>query len=308
MLNKKESFPTVTRRQSLFGLLAWTASLCIPTTLRAGQLETTSRDEKAASPWLTLPPTPRMPVPSRQGLAPINGVSIFYAQFGQGPSILLLHGGYANSNYWGHQIDDLSKKFSVTVMDTRGQGRSPLTSGRFGYEVFARDAIALMDYLEIPRTTIVGWSDGAITGLQLALMQPRRLAGLFAFGANANLGGLKGGGAHSGVFPSFSSRCRKEYSELSPDPGKWNELQQGLGKMWRSEPNFSKGQLSTIRLPVAIADGEYDEIIKPEHTRQIAESIKDASLVMLKRVSHFAMLQNPAQFNEAIQKFLSSGG
>ena len=304
MLSREGISPAVTRRQSFWALLGCASVLGMSSPLTAAQLEGDSKNVNGASPWLTLPPTPTMPVPTRQGLVPLNGVKVFYAQFGQGPSILLLHGGDANSNYWSHQIVDLSKNFSVTVMDTRGQGRSPLTSDKLGYETFARDVVALMDFLEISRTTIVGWSDGAITGLQLALTQPRRLNGLFAFGANSNLGGLKPGGARSGVFPSYSLRCRKEYSELSPDPGKWGELQRGLAKMWRSEPNFSNALLGTIKLPVVIADGEYDEIIKPEHTRQIAESIKESRLVILKRVSHFAMLQDPPQFNQAVQKFL----
>jgi pimeloyl-ACP methyl ester carboxylesterase len=78
--------------------------------------------------------------------------------------------------------------------------------------------------------------------------------------------------------------------------------------MWRSEPSFSRSQLGTVKLPATIEDGEYDEIIKLEHTRHIAESIKGARLAILPRVSHFAMLQNPGQFDEAIQKFLLSAG
>jgi pimeloyl-ACP methyl ester carboxylesterase len=308
VLNKAMIYPAITRRQSLISLLTFSSAICIPAVSKADRVRGGSEAEKQTSPWLTLPPTPRLPNPSRQGLVSINGVRIFFAQFGQGPSTLFLHGGLANSNYWGYQIDDISRNFLVTVMDTRGHGRSPLTSDTFGYGVFAKDALALMDYLQISRTTLVGWSDGAITGLQLALTQPSRLSGLFAFGANSNLEGLKAGGAHSGVFPSFSSRARKEYSELSPDPKKWSSLQQGLGKMWRREPNFSRAQLGTIKLPVTIADGEYEEIIKPEDTRQMAESIKGARLAILPSVSHFAMLQNPTRFNETIRKFLSSTG
>ena len=51
--------------------------------------------------WLTLPPTPTLPDTTRKGIATVNGTDVFYAQFGQGPPVLLLHGGLANSNYWG---------------------------------------------------------------------------------------------------------------------------------------------------------------------------------------------------------------
>jgi pimeloyl-ACP methyl ester carboxylesterase len=299
---------SLTRRQSIISLLVGGSLLHIPT--HAGAREAKRRSDKshASAPWLSLPPTPGLPTPSRQGVAPINGAQLFFAQFGSGPQVLLLHGGLANSNYWAHQIDELSRSFSVTVMDTRGHGRSPVTSGAFSYELFARDVIGLLDFLEIPTTSVVGWSDGAITGIQLALTRPDRLSSLFAFGANANTDGLKAGGARTGAFASFSARCPKEYLTLSPHPERWPELRAGLGVMWRTEPNFLKTQLANIRSPVTIADGEYDEIIKPEHTRKIASDIKGSSLVILPNVSHFAMLQNPAQFNQALRKFLLSAG
>src|SRR5713226_9980379 len=94
-----------------------------------------------AAAWLTLPPTPNLPSVTRRGHAQVNGTSIFFAQFGKGPAVLLLHGGLANSNYWGNQIEELSRNFSVTVMDTRGHGRSPLVSSNFSYTLFAGDVI-----------------------------------------------------------------------------------------------------------------------------------------------------------------------
>jgi pimeloyl-ACP methyl ester carboxylesterase len=301
----QESF---TRRQSMLGLL-WGASIFSSTTeCAANPAKRMPNAVRQLATWLTLPPTPVLPDASRHGLARINGTAIFFAQFGKGRQLLLLHGGLANSNYWGNQIIELSQNFSVTVMDTRGHGRSPVTSSTFSYSLFASDVIGLLDYLDISRTAIVGWSDGAITGIQLAMTRPDRLSGLFAYGANTTLEGLKAGGAKAPVFETFASRCRKEYSSLSPHSERWPELQQGLSVMWRTEPNFTRQQLAKIKLPVTISDGEYDEIIKPEHTKQIASDIPNARLSILPDVSHFAMLQNPAQFNGAIHNFLLSNG
>ena len=75
----------------------------------------------------------------------------------------------------------------MTVMDTRGHGRSPVTSRDFSFELFANDVSALLDFLGLSSVAVVGWSDGAITGLQLALNQEKRVAKLFAFGANVSL-------------------------------------------------------------------------------------------------------------------------
>jgi len=258
----------------------------------------------ATKPWLTLPATPGLPKPSKQGLAKLGDVEIYFAQFGAGPHVLMLHGGSASSNYWGHQVSALAGDFQVTVMDTRGHGRSPVSSPVFGYAQFAQDVIALLKYLGIPRTAVVGWSDGAITGIQLAMVEPGLLTGVFAFGANTDLHGLKPGGAKSPVFQQFSARCQKEYAALSPHPERWSTLQAGLVKMWRSEPSYSRQQLSGIGISVAVADGEYDEIIKTEHTKEIARSIPHDELVLMSDVSHFAMLQDPTQFNAYLTDFL----
>jgi pimeloyl-ACP methyl ester carboxylesterase len=258
----------------------------------------------ADAPWLTLPPTPALPTPARSGVAAINGTMIFYAQFGRGEPVLLLHGGLGNSNYWGYQIPTLAQRFSVIAMDTRGHGRSPVTSAAFGYRLFAADVAALLDHLGIARASLVGWSDGAVTGLALAMTRPARVARLFAFGANSTPDGLKPHGARTPVFAAYAQRCRTEYRQLSPRPGKWPQLVDGLRAMWRSQPTFSNEQLAAIAAPTAVSDGEYDEIIKREHTEAMARQIPGARLVMLPRVSHFAMLQNPTQFNAALLDFL----
>ena len=184
-----------------------------------GQSTKTTQEAKAGnSQWLTLPPTPTLPGTPRKGIATINGTNIFYAQFGQGRPVLLLHGGLANSNYWGHQVEHLAESFLVIVMDTRGHGRSSVMSPSFSYSLFAEDTVGLLDFLEISQAAIVGWSDGAVTGLQLAMTKPSRVSKLFAFGANSSADGLKANGARSPTFVTFARRCHTEYALLSPHP------------------------------------------------------------------------------------------
>jgi pimeloyl-ACP methyl ester carboxylesterase len=264
-----------------------------------------SIDAKTAK-WLTLPPTPALPSTSRRGTANVNGTGIFYAQFGQGPPVLLFHGGLGNSNYWGRQVEYLAKNFSVIVMDTRGHGRSPVTSRAFSYGLFAEDAAALMDFLQISQAAIVGWSDGAVTGLRLAMMRPEKVSKLLAFGANISADGLKANGGRSSVFGAYVQRCKAEYAQLSPHPERWSQLLDGLRIMWRSEPNFTKRNLSAAKAPTVVADGEYDEIIKAEHAAAIASAMPRARPLILPGVSHFAMLQDPDQFNRALTAFLTA--
>src|SRR5579872_3344818 len=135
----------------------------------------------AAQMWMTLPPTPVLPPASTSGYAPVNGIRVWYATFGSGEPVILLHGGLANANYWGLQVRALAPHYRVIVMDSRGHGRSSRDTRPFGYDLMADDVIGLMDYLGIPKAAIVGWSDGAIIGLDIAQRHPQRLTKLFAF-------------------------------------------------------------------------------------------------------------------------------
>jgi alpha-beta hydrolase superfamily lysophospholipase len=79
---------------------------------------------RAEPQWLSLPATPTLPSPATSGTAQVNGVKIWYAVFGRGQPVVLLHGGLANSNYWGNLVPALSGDYQVVVIDSRGHGRS----------------------------------------------------------------------------------------------------------------------------------------------------------------------------------------
>ena len=237
-------------------------------------------------------------------MVPVEGGNVFFARFGSGPPLLLLHGGLANSDYWGHQVRALLATHTVVVMDTRGHGRSPLIPGRMDYRLFANDVLAVLAALHIDRTAIVGWSDGAITGLELAIRAPERLTALFAFAANCDPSGTIPDGAKTPLFRTFRERAEREYAKLAPHPADWPRLLDALQAMWRTEPRIRSAELAGIKLPVAVADGEHDEIIREQHTRYIARNIPGAKLLLLPDVSHFAMLQQPDRFTAELRSFL----
>ena len=292
------------RRAMLAATLAFVAS---PAPGREAPPEklTPRRRSVSAQSALTLPPTPSLPAADRSGTVAINGTRLFFALFGAGEPVLFLHGGFGHSNVWGAQVTALAASHRVIVTDTRGHGRSPVTPGAFGFSTFAKDVEGLLDHLEVPSASVVGWSDGAITGLRLAMSAPQRVTRLFAFGANATPDGLIPGGSRSAIFAAYVARCRADYASLSPTPERWPDLQAGLRAMWRTEPNFSAASLAAIRVPVTIAAAPFDEIIRADHPARIARAIPDARLVSLKNVSHFAMLQDPAGFNAALREGLA---
>ncbi len=254
--------------------------------------------------WQTLPPTPR-PVPGEiTGIAAVNGIKLFYATIGQGPPVVLLHGGLANSNYWGNQVPALAAHHEVILVDSRGHGRSSRNAAPFGYDLMADDVVGLLDRLRLKRADIVGWSDGAIIGIDLALRHRERIGRVFAFAANTNLGGLKANVEKNPNFAAFIRRAAEEYRSLSPTPREYGAFQAQISHMWESQPNWSDAQLRSITTPVLIADGDHDEAIRLEHDIYMSRLIPGAGLLILPLTSHFAFLQDSPGFNSAMLAFL----
>ena len=259
---------------------------------------------RAAPPWQSLPPTPTLPKPEDSGTAPVNGIKIWYAEFGHGEPVILLHGGLANANYWGNQVRLLAKRYLVIVVDSRGHGRSTRDATPFGYDLMASDVVALMDFLKIQKAAIIGWSDGAIIGLDIAIHHPERVTKLFAFAANSDPSGVKDIN-QSPVFTRFIARAKKEYEQLSPTPDQYEKFLDEITKMWATQPDLSAEKLQAISVPVWIVDGDHDEAIKRENTEFMAKEIPGARLVFQPGVSHFSFLQNPRQFNGDVLHFLT---
>lgn len=260
----------------------------------------------ATERWETLPPTPAPIVGAKTGYAAVNGIKVYYTKTGHGSPVILLHGGLSNSDYWGNKVKALAAKYTVISLDSRGHGRSSRDEKPYGYDLMADDVVAVLDSLKIPRADIVGWSDGAIIGIDLALRHPDRIGKVFAFAANTQTSGVKDGVEKNPTFAAFIERAGKEYAKLSPTPKQYDAFVEQISHMWASQPDWTDAQLAAIKTPILIVDGDHDEAIKREHTEYIASTIPGAGLLILPNTSHFAFLQDPALFNAALLDFLDS--
>ena len=282
------------RRSSFMASMVLAASLAMQSAAQGEEL------------WQQLPEPPPMPQASESGAAPVNGIEMYYAIYGSGEPLILLHGGLGHSDVWGNQIPAFAKQYKVIVADSRGHGRSTRTSEPYSYRLMASDVVALMDHLKIDKAAIVGWSDGGIIGLDIAMNHPERVTKLFAFGANTNVAGLRPDIANSVVFNKYIERAGKDYERLSKTPKDYDALVTQISEIWATQPDYKPEDLAKITAPTAIADGEHDEAIRQEHNAEMAKLIPSAKLVILPGVSHFAMWQNPELFNKAVLDFLSS--
>ena len=157
----------------------------------------------AAERWETFRPTPI--ATDRRGEAQVNGISIHYRIYGQGSPVIFLHGGLANSDYWGDQVLAVAAHHTVILMDSRGHGRSTRDARAYGYDLMADDVVALMDYLKIVKADIAGWSDGGILGIDLALRHKNRVGKVFAFAANTLTSGARAMSRRTRPLPPISS-------------------------------------------------------------------------------------------------------
>lgn len=259
----------------------------------------------AAPQWMTLPPTPTLPKADTSGYAPVNGIRIWYATFGQGEPVLFVHGGLGNSDYWGLQVRALVAHYRVIVMDSRGHGRTTRNAQPFGYDLMSEDVVGLLDYLKIRKVALIGWSDGAIIGLDIAMHHPERLSKLFAFAANIDPSGVSDI-QHSPVFTAFIARAGKEYEKLSPTPKEYNAFVAQITRMWNTQPHWKRADFAKIKVPTWIVDGDHDEAINHDQPRTMADWTPNAGLLIVPDVSHFGFLQDPEAFNRDILHFLQN--
>lgn len=245
-----------------------------------------------------------LPAAGAQGHVDHSGARIWYATYGTGSPVILLHGGLGHSGNWGYQIPALvNSGHRAVLIDSRGHGRSTRDSRPYMYELMASDVLAVMDTLQLARAAVVGWSDGACTALILAMKAPDRVAGVFFFACNMDPAGTKEFVPNPIIDRCFG-RHEKDYAQLSATPHEFKAFVGAVSEMMRTQPNYTSRDLAGICVPVAIVQGEHDEFIKLEHAEYLARSIPGAEWILLPDVSHFAPLQRPDQFNRVMQAFV----
>ena len=258
----------------------------------------------AAERWLELPEPPAMPAAAQSGMAPVNDIEMYYAVYGEGDPVLLIHGGLGHADIWANQVADLMTDHTVIVADSRGHGRSTRSEQPFGYDLMASDYLALLDFLEIDKVDLVGWSDGGIIGIDIALTHPERLDRLFAQAANVTTDGVDPAVETNPTFAAYIERMGADYARLSPTPDQYEAFVGQIAQMWASQPDWSDAALGGITTPVAVVLGDHDEAITRAHTDHMAATIPGAELVILPEVSHFAMLQAPEEYTAAVRAFI----
>lgn len=230
--------------------------------------------------------------------AALNGIEMVYFVRGHGPPLLLLHGGGGRALGLARQIHDLRKHFKVVAPDSRSHGATTDPGDTLNYHVMAEDMVALLDHLRISRADVMGWSDGGIIGLDLAIHHPGRVRKLVVFGVNFTPEGIE----HRQL-EEIRSAWADDSARAAADTAARLPLGARLHRLWLTQPNFSLTDLGSIRAPTLVAVGDRD-LPSLDHTVAMARAIPGAQLCVIPGATHAVLRERPDLADEIVIQFL----
>lgn len=230
--------------------------------------------------------------------AKIRGFNMYYEIYGKGEPLLFIHGNGGSMRTFHHQLPYFANRFKVIMADSRAQGKSEDSSDSLSYEMMADDFNALLDYLKIDSCYVMGWSDGGINALLLAMRHPKKVKKLVSTGANL----WPDTTAIDPFLYKMVTHMKDSVSKLVPTP-KTKNLQKLL-RIVVDEPHIKLSDLKMVHCPSLIIGGDHD-VILPYHTLLIAEAIPKSYLWILPKSGHSTLINFKNEFNKVTLDFLT---
>lgn len=238
-----------------------------------------------------------------------DGADIYHEVYGSGEPVLLLHGGFCSLEVMRPQMDSLALRYEVFGPERQGHGRTPDADGPYSYGRSVADTLAYMDAMGLESAHVVGYSDGAIIGLMIAMQHPRRVRSLVAISANLHPSGFVDEDSDNWPLdpdaPDLDS-TRAHYETLSPDgPEHADVVVEKLRVLWTTQPDIAASELAAITAPTLVMAGDRD-VIRADHSRTIATSIPAGQLCIVPAAGHGLLAQRPGLISTVIAEFLES--
>jgi pimeloyl-ACP methyl ester carboxylesterase len=249
-------------------------------------------------------------VPALAEYAEIHGIKMYYEVHGDGPPVVLLHGGTGSiQSSFAAQVPVLSRNHRVIAIEQMGHAHTGDVAGReLSYEAMTEDTAALLGHLGIANADIVGWSDGGQLALRLAFTHPELVRRVVASGVGLGALTPQAQQAMRALSPDhWSAPVREEYDRVSPDgPQHWPVFFDKVKVMW-AKPSwgFSEEDLRKIKAHVMIVAGDRD-FTRIEETTHIYRMISNARLAILPGTDHFTFQSRPEWLNAMILDFLDA--
>lgn len=244
----------------------------------------------------------------------INGVDLYSEVEGTGSPVLLLHGGFCSMESMRAQAGALVPDHQVFAYERAGHGRSADIDEEYCYARGVADTLAYLDAQGLESVDVIGYSDGAIIGLLLAMDHPERVRSLVSISANLDPTGFTHSAETVGAVVLDSPQTddaeekpdveRAHYEQLSPDgPEHADEVLSKLFRLWTREPTIDPADLSAVTARTLVMSGDRDTI-RPDHSLLIASSIPGAQLCIVPGATHGLIAERPDLINVIITAFL----
>ena len=225
-----------------------------------------------------------------------RGINLYYETYGEGEPLLIIHGNGGSINNFIYQIPFFAKSYKVILADSRAQGKSVDKGDSLSYEMMTDDLNALLDTLHLKNCNVIGWSDGGINGLLLAMRHPDKVKKLAVTGANLWPDA-------TAVDPFIYEWAKNYYDSLKRLPTTPNIKESiKLTRLLAFEPHITAKQLQKIKCPTLVIGGDHD-VILPQHTMLIAQSIPNSYLWILPNSGHSTPIFYREIFNTEIDNF-----
>ena len=219
-----------------------------------------------------------------------------------GEAVLMLHGGLSQTSHWDSQVlPAIEDDFHPFAYDRTAHGFSSDHEGSLHFDYQTNEAITYLENIVKGPAHLIGYSDGGIIALMVAIQRPELVKSIITLGANFH---------HNGTLPLpdfdglVSPEDQEEYERTSPDaPHTLAEKIARMTAIWRSEPNLSTNDLAKIQCPVLVMAGD-DDVIAHNHTIELFESIPLGQLAIIPGTSHQLIKEKPTIAQLLMREFL----
>ena len=229
------------------------------------------------------------------GLPPLS-----VTELGSGPLFPMLHPGGTDSRALTSIAACFADRYRVLLPDRRGHGRTPDTPGPMSFTAMADDTIALLEHQGAGASPLLGYSDGAVVALMVALQRPDLVSHLIFVSGVYSLGGWPSE-TLDGEVPQF---LEDAYAEVSPDGREhFAVVVEKARQLHKLGPTITLEQLSTITLPVLVIVGDDDDM-SLEHILSLYRALPAGELAVVPHASHGVLVEKPELCATLITEFL----
>jgi len=261
------------------------------------------------------------------GFAQVNDARLYYEDAGQGPAVVMIHGGFLDARMWDPQFQAVAERYRAIRYDVRGHGRSAADSVAYADH---EDLLALLDHLDVDSAVLVGLSLGGVVAIDFALTHPDRVSalvlvspGLSGFDFNDDemarywreMGPAIESGNYAGWTAVFArwwcdGPHRQPADVDSTVRAQVLEMISGSEQRWRYwslsrgiDPPAA-GRLGEIHKPTLAVEGSLDMMVIHAVVDSVVAHVPGARRVVIPDAAHMLTMEKPEQFNEVLLDFL----